>query len=742
VSFKTIGGGLFRNCGTEPQCCADIRLEHWGQRGLLFMGMVLALFVVPLIASAQQLTAFRISAKGHNAEVVTMQFSGRAPRPSIFSIDAPAQLTVDLPGVSNSTSNLDQSSGHGLIKSVQTGSVKHGLRLAFKLRHNVPYHLERSGHRLRLFLNVKPNRPRQVNGMSVTRLGQTQPSSGSQSTISGAHSHSQSSGPRHVTHIDFRRGPNDAGRVVLKLSRANAPVSVYRKDGQVIATIGHTQLPQRLQKHLDVRDFGSIVKGIDVKRQHASVRVVINPRQGADFSQLAYETGQKVNIELKPRGAGHKSGKKSNKPKYTGKKISLSFQNIQVRKLLQIIASVADVNLITSGQVSGTTSLRLQHVPWDQALHIILRSQGLGKRKNGNVITIAPLSQMAARDKAQKAANQATESLKPIRTQIIRLNYATASNIKKLIKAGKGGGTGSLLSKRGQIEVDKRTNSLIINATQSHIDAIQKLVNKLDKSQQQVLIEARIVVANRNFQRELGSKFNVRGANQKAGTGPGGNQLVSGASNSANQINSGGFSTSLPVSGATSQLATSIITGHMNIGLVLQALQSENEGKVVSSPRVITANDQKASVSRGTQIPYIRSSRGSLAGSRVSFKKAQLKLSVTPRITPDGHVQMDLDIKKDSIGSNVPTASGNSAPAINTNELKTKVLVNNGNTVVLGGIYKHTNTKNTSGVPYFDKIPLLGRLFKMTNRTNNRRQLLIFITPRILNSQVRATANN
>ncbi|WP_111747965.1 type IV pilus secretin PilQ [Salinisphaera orenii] len=545
---------------------------------------------------------------------------------------------------------------------------------------------------------------------------------------------------RHVTHIDFRRGKDDAGRVVLKLSGVHAPVSVRRAGARVLAVISDTQLPVRWQKHLDVRDFGSIVDSIDVDRNNGDVQVKIKPRKGADFTQIAYATGHTVNIEIRPRGNSQSGGKKKNKSEYTGQKISLSFQDVEVRKLLQIIADVAKVNLVTSGQVSGAMSLRLQDVPWDQALHIILRSQGLGKRRDGNVINIAPLAQMAARDKAERAANRATENLKPIHNQIIALNYAQAGDIKKLVKAGKGG-AGSLLSERGHIQVDQRTNSLIIGATQPHIDAIQKLIKQLDHAQQQVLIQARIVLANRDFGRKLGTQFNARGAEQKAGTGPGGNQIA-GARSRASQVNAGGFSTSLPVGNATSELATSIITGHMNIGLVLQAMQTEKQGKIVSSPRVITANGQKASVSRGTQIPYLSSTGRSNVGTSIDFKKAELKLAVTPRITPDDHILMDLNIQQDSRGETIPTANGGSEPAINTNQLKTKVLVDNGNTLVLGGIYKHINTQGTSSVPFFGKIPLLGRLFKKTTRTNNRRQLLIFITPRILDSQVRQTASN
>ena len=715
----------------------NVSMTSIARRSLCFLliGALLLFVASPVMAGSQKLTGFKIARKGHDSEVLTMTFSGRAPHPDFISIDKPAQLTLELNGVQKDTSNADRHLNHGLVRSVHTGSVQGGMRLDIKMRHSVPFHVHHSGHRIRIFLNIKPGQSK-----SVSKAKHAQ-SNSTQERHTGAHH-------RHVTHVNFQSRQHREGQVIVQLSSPHAPVSTRRKGNKVLVNIRNTGLPHHLQQHLDVSSFNSIVQGINVSHQNDNVHLVIKPRHGVHkFTQLAYETGNTVKIELTPKALPHQGQHNSNKPHYTGQKITLSFENIKVRKLLQIIASTANVNLVTSGKVKGSMSLRLQHVPWDQALHIILRSQGLGKNKNGDVMTIAPLSQMAARDKAQKAAQKATRNLHSIHNKIISLNYAKAANIKKLIKGAKGGTNGSLLSKRGHIQVDKRTNSLVISATQAHIHAIQKLVKKLDKAQKQVQVQARIVVANRKFERKLGSQLHFRAANQSSGTGPTGNGLTSSSSASSssgsnpNQITTGGFSTRMPVSSATSQIATSIITGNMNIGLVLQALQSENHGKVVSSPRVITANDQKASVSRGTQIPYIRSTSGSLSGSRVSFKKAQLKLTVTPRITPNHHVLMNLNIENDSIGQNVPTASGHSAPAINTNKLKTHVLVNNGNTVVLGGIFKHTHTRKKSGVPGFDRLPLLGRLFQMTNRINHRRQLLIFITPKILNSQVQATGH-
>lgn len=708
---------------------------------LLAAATVLTGLMAPVIGQAQSLTSLQLVAKGENAEVVMMRFSGPAPRPEIFSVSSPSRLTIDLPGVNNALADEDQGSEYGLVRSVETGSVDGGVRVVLALARSVPYHIERSQNRLKLVLNVNPDQLNAHRGLAVTRLD-SESSPNTKQANSGrinrpASTKAQSSrhgvaskNERRVTHIDFRRGKNSAGRVVVKLSSGNAPINVKRSDGKVIARIRNTKLPDRLEKYLDVRDFGSLVNSIKVQGKNGDVRLVIDPRQGANFTHLAYETGRKVTIGLKPVKAAEKDGKEADKPGFTGKKISLSFQSVEVRKLLQIIAGVADVNLVASGKVSGTMSLRLQNVPWDQALYIILRAQGLGKRQDGNVITIAPLAQLAARDQARHAAQEANQNLKPLRTRIIALNYADAGDIKDLIKAGDGGAS-ALLSDRGVIRVDERTNSLIISATQSHIDAIQRLVDELDRARQQVVIQARIVVANRNFQRQLGAKYGITAENKSTGTGPGG----------AAKAKSGGFSVSLPVDSPTSTFFTSIITSDLNIGLVLQAMQSENQGKVVSAPRVITSDGQKAIVSRGTQIPYLSSTGGSNSGTTLEFKEAELSLKVTPRITPDNHVLLDLDIQKDSVGDTVPTATGGSEPSIDTNQLKTTVLVNNGNTVVLGGIYKHVNKRIVSSVPFLSEIPLIGRLFKNTDRKNQRRQILIFLTPQILNPQVRATAS-
>lgn len=707
----------------------------------LLTAIALTGLAAPVIGQAQSLTSLKLAAKGEHAEVVVMRFSGPAPRPAIFSVSSPPQLTIDLPGVSNTLADSNRELQDGLVRSVETGTVDDGVRVVLMLAKSVPYHVERSGNRLKLVLNATPEQPTLHGGPEVTRLepdstpdtkqtdsgGFTQPARANTRTRESM----AASSARRVTRIDFRRGKNGAGRVVLKLSRGDAPLNVQRSGDKVIARISNTELPNRFEKYLDVRDFGSIVNSIQVSSRDGDVRLAIKPRQGANFTQLAYETARQATIALRPLESAEKNGDKASKPRFTGEEISLSFQDVQVRKLLQLIASVADVNLVASGQVDGTMSLRLQNVPWDQALHIILRAQGLGKRRNGNVISIAPLPVLAARGKARQAAQEASQNLKPLRTQIIALNYADAGDIKGLIKV-KDGGANALLSDRGVIRVDERTNSLIISDTQSHLDAIQRLVDKLDRARDQVLIQSRIVVANRNFQRQLGAKFGIMTANKSSGTGPGG----------AGQVKSGGFSVSLPVGSPTGTLFTSIITSDLNIGLVLQAMQSENRGKVVSAPRVITLAGQKAVITRGTQIPYVSSTGGSRSGTTVEFKEAELSLGVTPRITPDNHVLLKLNIQKDKVGDTVPTASGGREPSINTNQLKTAVLVNNGDTVVLGGIYKHINKRIVSSVPFISEIPLIGRLFKNTDRTNKRSQILIFITPRILKSQIRATASN
>lgn len=704
---------------------------------------------IPAVGVAGQLTELNLFQQGDNAEVVTMKFSGRAPRPSIFTSDAPARLTIDFRGVDGALADVDRKPPRGLIRSVDSGSVSDGLRLALKLEESVPFHVERGDNKLKLFLNTRPNQSSENNGVAVTRLERDPSDERTEAVSSGskegptsvaAYDADQPAGDRRdsavddderrVTHINFRRGDNDAGYIVLKLSASNAPVSVKREGGQVIAIVADTDLPSRLRKQLDVRDFGTIVNRIDVDQRQDKVQLKITPRKGTNYTQLAYATGQTVKIELKPKETAADTDS-AEKRQFKGKKISLSFQDIEVRKLLQIIASVADVNLVMSGQVTGKTSLRLENVSWDQALHIILRAQGLGQRENEDVITVAPLSQMAARDKAENAADQATENLKTLQSEIIPLNYAEAGDVQKLIEARKGDES-SLLSERGQIRVDERTNSLITNATRQHIDAIRKLIKQLDQAQKQVLVQARIVVANRDFSRQMGTTFNANGVEEDSGSGPQG----------GGQIKSGGFSVGLPSSSQAGQLATSIITGNVNVSLTLDAMQTENRGKIISAPRLITANGQKATVSRGTQIPYLSSTSSSNTGTSVRFKDAELSLGVTPRITPDKHVLLDLNIKKDSLGENVSTAEGNAEPAIDTNQLKTKVLVDNGNTLVLGGIYKHTNTRQKSEVPFFSKIPLLGRLFTRTNRNNQRRQLLIFITPRILSAQVREAAGN
>ncbi|MCK5387133.1 MAG: type IV pilus secretin PilQ family protein, partial [Gammaproteobacteria bacterium] len=528
-----------------------------------------------------------------------------------------------------------------------------------------------------------------------------------------------------IQSIDFRRGEKGEGRIILELSDPNTAVDLKTRGEQITVTVTNTSISSELERRLDVIDFGTPVKTIDAFNQNGNVKIVITGI--GEFEQLAYQADNSFTVDVKPIVKETAAEKQKKELAFKGERLSLNFQSIEVRAVLQLIADFTDLNLITSDTVTGNVTLRLKNVPWDQALDIILRSKGLGMVKDGNVISVAPAEELAARAKL----DQTIEAQAPLISDSVQINYAKASEFTSLLKTK----DNSLLSERGSVSVDKRTNRLLIRDTEKNIAAITDLIQQLDIPVRQVLIESRIVLATNDFSKELGVRFGVTNSQFS------GNDTL-GLSNTgvnADTAKQGGtpvagsrYNVNLPVTSlATSAGSIGLALARLPFGtlidLELSAAQTEGRSETISSPRVITSDQSKAIIETGTEIPYAEASSSGAA--TVTFKKAVLSLEVTPQITPDDRIIMDLVVSKDSPDFGNLTAAG---PPIKTQSVETNVLVNNGETIVLGGVYEQTKAKSVQRVPFFGDLPIVGWLFRSNFEQNNKSELLIFVTPKLL----------
>ncbi|HEU4691756.1 MAG TPA: type IV pilus secretin PilQ family protein, partial [Vicinamibacterales bacterium] len=511
------------------------------------------------------------------------------------------------------------------------------------------------------------------------------------------------------------------------------------------------EVASNLARRYDAADFATPVSGFDVVRVGDGVRLAITAT--GDFEQLAYQSDDQYVVEVQP--ARKAAQKIEDKRVYTGERLTLNFQDIETRAVLQLLADASGQNIVVSDSVQGSVTLRLQNVPWDQALDIVLRTKGLDKRKNDNVIIVAPTEELAAREKAELAARQDVQELAPLRSEYLQVNYAKAADLAALIKTQ---GDGGLLSKRGSVSVDERTNTLLLTDSADRLDDIRRLVGTLDIPIRQVSIEARIVIVSDDFSRELGARAGFSGFDffsnnlgYTSGSALANDQAMADFLERANDqdpLNDGvpfvfsdspgvappRYNVNLPVASPAGSIAYMLLGPDFLIDLELSAAQAEGRGEVISTPRVITANQREAVIEQGTEIPYQESA--SSGATTISFKKAVLSLKVTPQVTPDNRIILDLDITKDSVGQVIVGSGGVNVPSIDTRQIITQVLVNDGQTVVLGGILETERRETEKKVPYLGDVPVLGRIFKTTGKTNNKDELLIFVTPKILREGV------
>jgi type IV pilus assembly protein PilQ len=558
---------------------------------------------------------------------------------------------------------------------------------------------------------------------------------------------SNSGGVRELRAIDFRRSADGAGRVIVKLSDPHIRINLHQVGNQIVVDFADAGVPPNLMRRYDATDYGTPVSSFDVTRAGNGSRISI--AANGDYEQLAYQSDDQYVVEVAPR---HKAANApEDKPVYTGERLTLNFQDIETRAVLQLLADASGQNIVVSDSVSGNVTLRLQNVPWDQALDIVLRTKGLDKRRQDNVIIVAPQAELAAREKAELAAHKEVQELAPLRSEYLQVNYAKAADMAALIKTQ----TNSLLSSRGSVAVDERTNTLLLQDTTDRLTDIRRLVATLDIPVRQVQIEARIVIVNNDFERDLGARFGFTnyqkngqtGLVTTTGTAAGTDQAIGSAlsnvqstgsiypisvptgTNAANRYN-----VNLPVSSPAGSWALGILGNNYIVDLELSAAQAETQANIISSPRVITANQKEATIEQGVEIPYQQSA--SSGATTIQFKKAVLSLKVTPQITPDNRIILDLDVRDDNVGTVVVASGGVNVPSINTREIATQVLVNDGQTVVLGGILSTTQREDDTKVPYLGDIPVLGILFRQTQHTDDKDELMIFITPKIVREGV------
>jgi len=668
-----------------------------------------------------------------NKQQLALTLSGPAGDPKAFTIDNPARIALDLPDTENRMTERNLRISAGLLQNVTTVEAGGRTRVVINLASLTPYTTAVQGNQLFITLDSDAEGGGLDDNQSI--LAAVQEEEVKATFNQKGHS---------INSIDFRRGPLGEGRIMFDLSSAGVITDMREEGGRVVIEFPDTQLAANLQKRLDVMDFGTPIQYIDSISNKRGTRVIVQPAT-QEFEQLAYQSDNLFTVELKPMSKEDIEENRKAKFGYVGEKLSLNFQDIEVRSVLQLLADFTDLNIVVSDSVQGKLTLRLKNTPWDQALDIILQSKALGKRQAGNVIMIAPAEEIATRERIELEGLKQKTELAPIRTEFFQANYAKASELAELLQAQAGG----LLSDRGSVTVDDRTNTLLISDTADQLADIRALVHRLDVPIRQVLIESRIVIASDDFNKDIGVRWglnrNTAGVIAEGDGGAGvpttdGFALSGNANGLANLLNGAAldanrFNVNLPGNNAAGSLAVALAKLPFGtlLELELSAMQAEGTGEVISSPRVITANQHEAHIEQGVEIPYLEAS--SSGATSVSFRKAVLGLTVTPQITPDDRIVMDLKINKDTVGQ-IFSAGNINVPSIDTREVNTQVLVDNGETVVLGGVYEQNLLNKIDMVPFFGNLPLIGRFFQHTTNTNDKTELLVFVTPKIIKENV------
>jgi type IV pilus assembly protein PilQ len=707
-----------------------------------------------LAQTTNSLDALSVSKASSGRTVIKFTLKAPLPNPPAgFTIANPPRIALDFPDTGNGLGKTVQDIGDPALRSVNVVQAGNRTRVVFNLNKPQSYETQIEGNTVLVTLSDQPGAATAAEAPVVSRFAEARP---------GEVVHT-------LRDVDFRRGRNGEGRIIVDLSDNSTGIDIRQQGRTLVVDFLKTAVPRNLERRLDVADFATPVATIDTFGQGGNARIVIEPRGLWEHS--AYQADNRFILEIKPIQEDPNKLTQGTRQGFKGEKLSLNFQNVEVRAVLQVIADFTGLNIITSDTVTGSLTLRLKDIPWDQALDIIMQTKGLDMRKNGNVVLIAPREELAVKEKQQLEARQQISELEPLQTELFQLNYAKSSDILAIINVGaRGAGGGAagagdrFLSRRGSAFVDPRTNILFVTDTAAKLEEVRRIIRQIDTSVRQVLIESRIVIASDKFSRQLGVRLGVQTGftlNKRYAGGFGGTlsttpvvtctattctretrtqtpyELASGIAN-AGYSDSPQLNVNLPVAGAAGQLALTLInlgSGNL-INLELSALEADTLGKVISSPRIVTADNQKAHIEQGTDIPYIIQGTNNTVPT-VQFKKAVLSLDVTPQITPDNRIIMTVEIHKDSIGQIINIA-GSQYPSIDTKNLTTLIAVNNGDTAVIGGIYEETLNNNVTKVPFLGDIPILGYAFKQTGKDIEKTELLIFLTPRIIKESVTA----
>lgn len=699
--------------------------------------ILLVLCLLSSFSWANSISTFNTAELPGERFEVRMQFTDAPPDPKGYTIEKPARIVFDFPDVVSALKDRRFPLAFDNAQSAMLLTTEGRTRLILNLNELTSYTTRKEGN----FFVVEVGGSRGSNSASKNISTKNSIEIANKATPTQL-----KSGQQSISNIDFRRGQAGEGKIIVTLSDSHVSADLVSTGAGVKLSFTNVALPQELRRRLDVVDFATPVTVVNASQEGASS--TLNIAASGEFDYMAYQTDNEYVLSIKPLTEQEKKDKKRDF-QFSGDKLSFNFQDIEVRAVLQIIADFTELNLVASDTVQGRITLRLENVPWDQALSLVLKTKGLDKRLEGNVMMIAPAAEIAERERQELSTKKQLEELAPLRTEYLRVRYANAKEMFELFKGKSGGGgsgggsgsqsTGSVLSDRGQAIVDERTNSIIVTDTADRIEAFKRLVDQIDIPIRQVMIEARLVIANSNFRRELGVRWGgiTYGANKNGiieGAGsldglksdPGSPyQVLTGQPGKATDMTNDHV-VDLGVSNPAGSIAMGIITDNAFLDMELSALENAGYAEIVAQPKVITSDKQKAMIKSGKQIPFQEASAS--GATTTSFKEAILKLEVTPQITPDNHVIMELSITKDSVGEVTATGS----LTIDINQIETKVLVPNGETVVLGGVFGIDSNKSDVKVPVLGDIPYLGRLFKHSVNSENKTELLIFITPKII----------
>jgi len=746
--------------------------------GLLRLIAVLGLMLAGVAHAENVLEDIAYTALPGGKVEVTLKFSGPVASPQIFTTESPPRIAIDLADTRNGFAQRRLDVGAGATSAISAIEAAGRTRVVIDLFRPTSYDKTESGNSLTLTINSGTSGSTAA-AVSAAVADPTKVVAGGQAV--------------EVSNVDFRRGKTGEGRVIVSFSGSGAGANLRREGNRVLLDFSNVRLPPNLAQRLDVLDFATPVQSIETRPHGNGVRMEISAT--APFEQLAYQTGDEYVVEISAKKEDQKLKGKNAEPEYTGSRVTFNFQDIPTRSVLQLIADVSDINIVVADSVQGNVTLRLINVPWDQALDIVLQAKGLDKRRRGNVIWVAPQKEIADREEAIADARMKIEEKESLISDYIPISYGNAKDIAALLtkeaQANQAGGTSGqtqqqqrgFLSSRGSVTYDDRTNTLLVSDIPSKIQEVRQLVAILDRPVQQVLIESRIVVASDTFARELGVKFGVSGGyetsngnvlttsgsaygtdemnnvilNNRFGTNPlaPGRGLRGLPGASPGQIPTqpqtglqGGIAApslndrlnvNMPVTDPAGSFGLAILGADYLLDLELSAAQTEGRGEVISTPRIITANQKEADIKQGQEVGYVTFQSGGTGAPQatVNFKEAVLELKVTPTITADDRVFMNLNVKKDAIASFIDNPGGGQVPQLDKREINTSVLVDNGQTVVLGGVYEVNKSDTIKKVPYLGDIPIVGNLFKFSNRNNTKAELLIFVTPRILNDNLK-----